>query len=124
MRELERMFEDLNKVVFGGEVGELFPMDILEIENGYEVLAELPGIKKENIDITFEKGNLTISAIREKKEGKYLINERVLSKYKRTISLGDIKEDTISAKLEDGILRVVIIVKKPEDFIKKNIIIE
>lgn len=125
MNEFNKMFEDLNKMIFGGDVSKPFPIDIVEIENGYVVYAELPGVKKEDVNVNFEDGYLTIEASRKKIEDvKYLLNERVITKYKRTISFNGIEEDTISAKLDGGILVVTIMVKVPEEKVKKNIIIE
>lgn len=102
-----------------------FPVDVLERENGFEVYAEMPGVKKENISITFNNGDLTIEGKKEVLENtnKYLINERDTKTYKRVISFGEIYDDHISAKLEDGILKVSIITKEPEKT-SKQIVIE
>lgn len=102
-----------------------FPVDVVEAENGFVVFAEMPGVKKENVNVTFEDGKLTIEGKKEAVENtdKYLIKERANIPYKRVISFGDILDDQITAKLEDGILKVTITTKEPEK-ISKSIIIE
>lgn len=124
MNEIIKMFEELNKVVFEVEKTESFPVDIYEKENGFVVLADMPGVKKEDINIEFLDGVLTIEASRKDEEKKFFIKERSNSKLKRVISFGDINEDFIKAKLNDGVLMVEIIVKEPEEKVKKNIVIE
>lgn len=102
-----------------------FPVDVVEAENGFVVFAEMPGVNKENVNVTFEDGKLTIEGKKEAVENtdKYLIKERANIPYKRVISFGDILDDQITAKLEDGILKVTITTKEPEKT-SKSIIIE
>ena len=101
-----------------------FPIDVLEISGGYEVYAEIPGVAKEDISLTFKDGSLTIEAKKNKTEGKYLIKERSSTPFKRVIDFGDIDEDSLSAKYDNGILKVTILVKEPEVKTPKSIIIE
>ena len=97
----------------------------IEAENGYRVIAEIPGVKKENIQIEFEDGILTITANADKAENvKYLIHERNSQKLKRSINFGDIDEDTIKANYNNGLLVVDIDVKKEEEKVKKTIEIQ
>lgn len=83
------------------------------IDNGAEVLvkADMPGVKKEHIDLSFHDGSLTIKGeIREDKEFKdedYRYSERSYRSYARTISLPfKINTDKITADLKDGVLSV------------------
>jgi len=117
MNEFNNMFYD------GGYKG--FPIDVVETETGYMVVAEIPGVKKEDIRIEFEDGILTLSAEMPKRDHntKYLIHERNNQKLRRTINFGDIKEDEIKASYENGLLAVNITVKK-EEKTKKTIEIQ
>lgn len=117
VNEFNNMFYD------GGYKG--FPVDVIETENGYKVVAEIPGVKKEDIQIEFEDGVLSISANIPKADQntKYLIHERRNQKLKRTINFGDIDEDTIKANYENGLLMVDINIKK-EEKVKKTIEIQ
>lgn len=123
MREIIKMLEEFNSVLYEEEITRSFPIDLVEIENGYRLDAELPGVEKESIDISFEDGYLTITAKKNQEEGKYLFSERYYGNLKRVIYFGNIKEDKISAKLDNGILSVTITLKK-EEITKKNIVIE
>ena len=88
--------------------------DIYEKDNTYHVEMDLPGFKKEEIKVECNKGNLVITA--EKSENtedkdedkKYLRRERVYGKYSRSFYLGDIKEDAIEAKFDNGTLSISI----------------
>ncbi|MBO6332608.1 Hsp20/alpha crystallin family protein [Enterococcus gallinarum] len=84
--------------------------DIKEYEDHYVVKADLPGIKKENIRVSFVNDTLTISAsqIEESEEkddlGHYLRKERSSSAYQRAFTIPDIDEEAIKARFEDGVL--------------------
>ncbi|MDE6660382.1 MAG: Hsp20 family protein [Anaeroplasmataceae bacterium] len=119
------VFDELNDFFYGHGGYKSFPVDMIEIENGFKVIAEMPGVQKEDVQMSFEDGVLTIEADRKKDEKeKYLINERETTHLKRSITFGDIYEDTIQAKLENGLLIVTILTKKPEEKPKRKIIIE
>ena len=120
---LETMVNEFNNVFYRGRENFSFPVDVLENEEGYKVIAELPGVGKDDVKIDYEDGILKIRAIRKKENNKYLINERKSYEGERIIDFGDINEDNISAKLENGLLSVVI-KKKKEIKEKKTIIIE
>jgi HSP20 family protein len=86
--------------------------DIKETEDGYIVEAEMPGVKKENVELICEKGVLTITAKaneekNEEKEG-YIRRERVTGEMTRRFEIEDIDEEKIMAKMEDGILTVTL----------------
>ncbi|MDE5566707.1 MAG: Hsp20 family protein [Anaeroplasmataceae bacterium] len=125
MYYINKMFEDLNQIFYGQGGYKSFPLDLVEIENGFMVIAEMPGVEKQDIHINFEDGILTIEADRKKDDkATYLINERDVMHLKRSVNFGDINEDSISAKLENGLLKVTILTKEPEEKPKKSIIIE
>ncbi|MDE6013996.1 MAG: Hsp20 family protein [Anaeroplasmataceae bacterium] len=125
MYYINKMFEDLNQIFYGQGGYKSFPLDLVEIENGFMVIAEMPGVEKQDIHMNFEDGVLTIEADRKKDDkATYLINERDVMHLKRSVNFGDINEDSISAKLENGLLKVTILTKEPEEKPKKSIIIE
>ncbi|MEI7885111.1 MAG: Hsp20/alpha crystallin family protein [Clostridia bacterium] len=103
-----------------------FKLDIQEEDKQYVVEAELPGIKKEEIDLSLSEGKLTISVEhKENSEDKgknYIHKERRFSSMKRTIILKDANSDQISARLDDGLLRITITkVEKVESTKKINV---
>jgi HSP20 family protein len=89
-------------------------LDVTERENEYVVEAEMPGIKREDIDITLENGVLTISgesrSEKEEKEGERVIRqERQYGKYVRSLRLGtEVDEKNVKANYKNGILELVL----------------
>ena len=92
-------------------VRDTFKIDIIEQEKEYLVEAELPGIKREEIDLNIDEENLCITVNRSEETGKnrsYIHRERRAASMNRRIRLAGAKLDQISAKLEDGVLTVTI----------------
>ena len=89
-----------------------FKIDIVENDNEYIVEAEIPGIRKEEIDLNIEEETLSISVNRSeevnKDEKNYIHRERRSTAMSRRIRLQGAKLDEISAKLEEGILSITI----------------
>lgn len=88
-------------------------LDIIEQENEIVVSAELPGIKKEDVKITFEKNVLTISGERKPVElsekTKVLLKETQSESFDRSVRLGyDIDSLKISAEMSNGILTITL----------------
>ncbi|MGR9015039.1 MAG: Hsp20/alpha crystallin family protein [Gammaproteobacteria bacterium] len=92
-----------------------FPkVDILDHDNEIEVHAALPGVKKEDLDVSINNQTITIrsSTKEEKKEeekGKYFRREISCGKFQRTLSLPEnVDSDKAKASFKDGILKVTI----------------
>jgi len=90
-----------------------FPkVDMIDHDNEIEVQAALPGVKKEDLDVTINNQTITIrtSTKEEKKEeGKYFRREIARGEYQRTLSLPDyVDYDNAKASFKDGILKVTI----------------
>lgn len=122
-------FEDFSRNFFNDFKSNLIKTDIHETDNEYLVEAELPGILKENIQVTYEDGVLTISGqqqtdtVDEDKKGKLIRSERSLTSVRRQYLLENVKEDEIKASYSDGILKVTL-PKDSNKEIKKSIPIE
>jgi HSP20 family protein len=119
----ERPFGMLRDFFGEGWLAPAMKTDIKETENAYVVEAEMPGVKKENVELVCEDGVLTISAKAneektEEKEG-YIRRERVSGEMTRRFELENIDEENISAKMEDGVLFVTLPKKAPEKNEKK-----
>jgi len=89
-----------------------FRLDVQETDKEYCVEAELPGIKKEEINIDLKDGVLSISVNREEKiednNKNYVHKERRYSSMQRSIYLADTNAEGVNAKLEEGILRLTV----------------
>lgn len=112
---------------------DLMKTDIKETETGYELDVELPGYKKEDLNLDLTNGYLTISAEKntenEEKDtdGRVIRKERYVGSMKRSFFVGkDITEEDIKAKFEDGILKLGVPKKEVKEQIpeKKTIMIE
>ena len=87
--------------------------DITKEDDNYVVEIDVPGVKKENINLSLENGYLEVSVNKEAKEANYIVNERKAGKYSRRFYLGDgFVEEDIRAKLADGVLTLVFPVEK------------
>ena len=89
--------------------GLTIPVDIKEFENEYKIKVEVPGIKKEDIDIEINKSSMTINAKKaeEKEENskKYHKTEFAYGNYSRTIYFPkEININEADANLKDGVL--------------------
>ncbi len=98
--------------------------DIYEDKDKYTLKLDLPGIKKDDVKISYVDGQLSISGERvqesEHKDAKCHRIERVFGKYYRSFNLPDhIKSDNISAEFKDG--QLTITVPKAEEAKPKEI---
>ena len=101
----------------GGSTGYLAPyaVDVREDADHIYVEAELPGFKKDEVDITLENQTLTISAERKSEEkkqgdkGELLLHERRYSRFLRSFTLPPtVDEQSVNAKLTDGLLTITL----------------
>ncbi|MBK0403644.1 Hsp20/alpha crystallin family protein [Adhaeribacter sp. BT258] len=88
-------------------------VDTSETDNSYEIEVSLPGLKKEEIEIDFQDGRLTISGERkfsdEKRTKKYHMLESQYGSFSRSFYLPDsINSEAIDAEFEDGVLRITV----------------
>ena len=88
-------------------------VNISETPENYSLVAEVPGLKEDNIDIESKDGILTLKGhqeTKEKSEGKtYRVREFSERRFERSFKLGDtVDSDNISAQLKDGLLSVTI----------------
>ena len=106
----------------GSEWG--LPLDVVEQEDQYIVKASIPGVKPEDLDITYNKGLLTIKGElkdeSESEQGQYQMRERRYGTFTRTITLpSTVKAEDIQADYKDGIL--VLKMPKAEEVKPKRI---
>ncbi len=89
-----------------------FKVDVEDNGNEYLIEAEVPGLDKKDINVELNDGKLMISITRdensESKKKNFIHRERRYSSMSRSIYLEDTKPDGIKAKLENGLLKVVV----------------
>ena len=130
--DFDRDFWGKKNPLYGKNAKNIMKTDIREHDTGYELDVDLPGFKKDEINIELENGYLTISAAKgldkdeQDKKGKYIRKERYAGAMQRSFYVGDaVTEEDVKAKFEDGILKLSI-PKKDEKAVetKKTIAIE
>lgn len=101
--------------------------DVKETETGYELHVDLPGYKKENVQVELRDGCLTVTAKtaenRDEKDenGKYIRRERYSGTCSRAFYVGeDIEQNEIRAKFEDGILKLSVPKKEAKPKVEEN----
>ncbi len=122
--DFDRMFNNafLRNPVMGKRASHVMKTDVRETENSYELDVDLPGFKKDEVNVQLENGYLTISAgkkvdkeVKDEK-GTYIRRERYDGACTRSFYVGeDIRKDDIAAKMEDGILRLTFPKKAREE---------
>ena len=110
------MFEDDffggKNPLYGKHVKNMMKTDIRETDEGYELDIDLPGFKKDEIQAELKNGYLTVSAAKgldkdeQNKKGEYIRRERYAGSMSRSFYVGDVEPEEVSAKYEDGILKL------------------
>ncbi len=132
-RELENFqksfFGTLNPSFSSGSM-KPFRTDVKELENAYELQADLPGCRKEDIELQIEDDVLTIQAQRNAEQETrddqtgYVRVERSRGKYARSFNVSGIDTDAITARYADGVLTVNLPKAAPEKPAAKKVIVE
>ena len=99
--------------LYGKHGKNLMKTDVRETENSYELDIDLPGFKKDEVNVELKNGYLTIQAAKgldkeeQDKKGKYIRQERYAGACSRSFYVGeDVEPEEVSAKFEDGILTI------------------
>jgi len=108
-----RDFDDIDKKLYGKNAARVMRTDVKEHEDGYEMDIDLPGFKKDEITLTLENGYLSVAAAKgldkdqKDKKGKLIRQERYAGSMQRSFYVGEnIKEDSIKASFENGVLKL------------------
>ena len=128
-RWMDTSFRDVDKALYGKHAKNMMKTDVKETDSGYEVDMDLPGFKKDEIQLELNDGYLTISAEKgldkdEENENKhYLRRERYAGGMSRSFYVGEgITEKDIHAKYEYGILKLSIPKEQPKAVPEKHLI--
>lgn len=117
--EINRMFTQDSSAFPSLSAGNWSPaVDVRETDQAYFIEAEVPGVSPEDIEVTLEKGVLTLRGSRSEEKtdanGQARYSERMFGEFVRRFSLPETAdEDNIEAHAEHGVLRLTIN-KKPQ----------
>ena len=111
----EKHFFGERNPLYGKHAKNIMKTDVKETDNSYELDIDLPGFKKEDINVQLDNGYLTIAASKslekedEHKKSHYIRQERYSGSMSRSFYVGnDVKQEEIHAKYEDGILKLAV----------------
>ena len=115
--------------LYGKHGKNLMKTDVRATDSTYELDVDLPGFKKDEIQLQLENGYLTISAAKgvdhdeQDKEGRYIRRERFAGQCSRSFYVGDgLEAKDVSARFEDGILRLTLPKAAPKQLPKTTAI--
>ena len=111
---------DADRKLYGRRGSHLMKTDLKEHDDTYELAIDLPGFKKDQIELELQNGYLTIRTTKEVEEenkdrkGKILHQERYTGSMSRSFYVGDgVTEEDVKAKFENGVLMLEFPKEKP-----------
>ena len=119
---------NIDRKLYGRHAAHEMKTDVREHEDHFEVDVDLPGFKKDEIQLSLENGYLTITAAKgvekdEEKKGKLIRQERWAGTLQRSFYVGEILEETdIGARFENGVLSLNIPKKEEKKLPEKKVI--
>ena len=112
----DRAEKNAERKLYGHHASNLMKTDIKEFDDKYEVEIDLPGFKKDEVQVELKDGYLVVSAEKgldedekDKKSGKYLRRERYAGSCQRSFYVGEgVKQEDLKAAFNNGILTVAV----------------
>ena len=125
----DESFFGAHNPLYGKNARNLLKTDIREMDDSYELAVDLPGFKKDEIQLKLEDGYLTISAAKgvdkdqQDDQGRYIRRERYAGQCSRSFYVGEgVEARDVSARFEDGILRLSLPKAAPQQLPKSTAI--
>ena len=113
--DMMRPMHSMEKALYGKHARAIMKTDVRETDNSYEVDIDLPGFKKDEVNVQLEDGYLTVSAAKgldkdeEDKKGRYIRQERYAGSLSRSFYVGeDVEPQDVKAKYENGVLKLFV----------------
>lgn len=126
---MPREFRNIDRRLYGKNAAREMKTDVHEHEDRFEVDIDLPGFKKDEINVSLENGYLTVSAAKgldkdeTTKKGKMIRCERYAGAMQRSFYVGDaLTEQDITAKYENGVLTLNVPKKEEKKLPEKKVI--
>ena len=130
--EFSRLFDWMNRPMMSlfkdaGFTGNAFKVDVKDHDTSYELSAELPGLTKDDISLTYDDNYLTIATKQEHsndekdEQGNYIRRERYSGSMSRSFYIDNIDETKLDAEFKDGILKITLPKATPKEEAPKQI---
>ncbi len=111
--DFDRQMQHMDRRLYGRNANREMKTDVREKEDGYEIDMDLPGFKKDQVELTLENGYLTVTANKgfdkdeKDKQGRMIRQERYAGSMQRSFYVGDnMTEEDVKAHFEDGVLHL------------------
>ena len=111
--DFDRQMQHMDRRLYGRNAKREMKTDVREKEDGYEIDMDLPGFKKDQIELNLENGYLTVTANKgfdkdeKDKQGRMIRQERYAGSMQRSFYVGDnMTEEDVKARFEDGVLHL------------------
>ena len=116
------------KKLYGHRAQNLLRTDIKETKEGYELVIDVPGFKKDEVKVALKDGYLTVSAAKgldeeedDKKTGRYIRRERYAGACSRSFYVGkEVHQDDIKAEFKHGILTLFVPKKEAKPAVEQK----
>ena len=125
-KRMNKEFFGRKNPLYGKNAARLMKTDVRETDSAYELDVDLPGFKKDEIQVELEDGYLTISAEKgldkeEEKKGKYIRRERYAGACSRSFYVGkEVHQDDIKAEFKHGILTLFVPKKEAKPAVEQK----
>ena len=111
--DFDRQMQHMDHRLYGRNAKREMKTDVREKEDGYEIDMDLPGFKKDQVELSLENGYLTVTANKgfdkdeKDKQGRMIRQERYAGSMQRSFYVGDnMTEEDVKARFEDGVLHL------------------
>ena len=111
-KRMNKEFFGRKNPLYGKNAARLMKTDVRETDSAYELDVDLPGFKKDEIQVELEDGYLTVTANKSSEQdekdqkGRYIRQERYSGSCSRSFYVGDIRPDEVKCSYESGVLRI------------------
>ena len=120
--------KDVEKKLYGRKAAHMMKTDIKEKSDGYELVMDLPGFTKDEVQATLENGYLTVQAEKgldkeekEKETGHYIRKERYAGAMSRSFYVGEnVEQEDVKAEFKHGILKLFVPKKEAKPAVEKK----
>ena len=111
--DFDRQMQHMDRRLYGRNAKREMKTDVREKEDGYEIDMDLPGFKKDQVELSLENGYLTVTANKgfdqdqKDDQGRMICQERYAGSMQRSFYVGDnMTEEDVKARFEDGVLHL------------------
>jgi HSP20 family molecular chaperone IbpA len=111
--DFDRQMQHMDRRLYGRNANREMKTDVREKEDGYEIDMDLPGFKKDQVELSLENGYLTVTANKgfdkdeKDKQGRMIRQERYAGSMQRSFYVGqNMTEEDVKAHFEDGVLHL------------------